>query len=105
MVLTTNTITPIDETSTKLEIVINAAATDLGSAVGLLFKSFGNEVLVDPQEMLDFAVQKTKEWWVTRISEQEQRELSIFAEIIAEQAKRNYIDSHDSVAQKITIYQ
>jgi hypothetical protein len=105
MVLTTNTITPINETSTKLEIVINAAATDLGSAIGLLFKSFGNTVLVDSQEMLDFAVQKTKEWWVTRIHEQEQRELSIVAEIIAEQARRSFIDSHNSVTQKLTIAQ
>ena len=105
MVLTTNIITPINETSTKLEIVINAAATDLDSAVGLLFKSFGNEVLVGSQEMLDFVVSKTKEWWVARVSEQEEKELSHLAEVIAEQAKRSYIEGHESVAQKITIYQ
>ena len=105
MVLTINTITPINETTTKLEIVIHSSASNLEPAIGLLFKSFGNSVLTSSQEMLDFAVDKTKEWWVGRIAEQEQKELNKLAESVAEQAKNSYLISHDSVAKKITINQ
>jgi hypothetical protein len=105
MVLTINTITPINETTTKLEIVIHSSASNLEPAIGLLFKSFGNSVLAGNQEMLDFVVDKTKKWWVERIAEQEQKELTNLAESIAQQAKNTYLASHDSVAKKITVYQ
>ena len=98
-----NTLTPLDPNTTSININLKLSFEDSKQAVGLLFRSFGNSVTVSDEEMLDFVVAKTKEWWASGIAIQEKKDLIAASEAVGNQAKQEFINNTTTISSKIKI--
>jgi hypothetical protein len=98
-----NTLTAIDDNNSRVSIDIKLSLNDSKKALEFLFRGLGNSVTVPEQEMLDFVVRKTKEFWVLKITTQEQEELISASEQVAKQAKQDFVNNITTISDKIKI--
>jgi hypothetical protein len=98
-----NTLTAIDDNNSRVSIDLKLPLSDSKKAVEFLFRGLGNSVTVSEQEMLDFVVRKTKEFWVLKITTQEQEDLLSASETVANQAKQEFINNTTTISSKIKI--
>lgn len=98
-----NTLTSLDSNTTTVNVSLKLSLEDSKQAIGLLFRSFGNSVTVNDQEMLDAVVNKTKEWWASGIAIQEKKDLLIAAEDVSAKAKQEFLDSVETIISKIRL--
>lgn len=103
LVLIMNTLTSLDSNTTTVNISLKLSLEDSKQAIGLLFRSFGNSITVNDQEMLDAVVNKTKEWWASGIAIQEKKDLIAASETVANQAKQDFINNTTTISSKIKI--
>lgn len=98
-----NTLTAIDDNNSRVSIDLKLSLGDSKKAVEFLFRGLGNSVTVSEQEMLDFVVRKTKEFWVSKITTQEQEDLLSASEQVAKQARQDFINNITTISSKIKI--
>lgn len=98
-----NTLTAVDDNNSRVSIDIKLSLSDSKKAVEFLFRGLGNPVTVSEQEMLDFVVRKTKEFWVSGIATQEQKDLLIAAENASIRARQEVIESTETIVSKIRL--
>ena len=98
-----NTLTAIDDNNSRISVDLKLSLNDSKKAIELLFKSLGNPVTVSEQEMLDFVVLKTKEFWVSGIATQEKKDLLVAAENASVRARQELLDSTETIVSKIRL--